>query len=138
MEQYAVLEKATIAKDTRQLFSVYAPDFEAHMFNGEVWSFKKSTAYSAAGFDQVKENISLSDTILSLTDCGAGSLKVTVLQQWSRRQMSHGALRLYQTTTVQDETWVLIERRVEAEAGGQRATRSVAGGFETSGPYEAI
>lgn len=36
-------------------------------------------------------------------------LKVTVLQQWSRRQASHGKLRLYQTVTVQDETWVFLD-----------------------------
>jgi hypothetical protein len=36
-------------------------------------------------------------------------LKVTVLQQWSRRQASQGKLRLYQTVTVQDETWVFLD-----------------------------
>ena len=36
-------------------------------------------------------------------------LKVTVLQPWSGRQMSHGKLRLYQTVTVQEETWVLLD-----------------------------
>src|ERR1700722_1314075 len=107
--QYARIERATIANDAKKLFAVYAPDFEAHMFNGEVWSLKKSAAYSTAGFDQVKKNLSISNTILDLEGCGATTLKAIVLQQWSRRQTSLGKLRLYQTTTVQDETWVLLE-----------------------------
>jgi len=57
----------------------------------------------------VKENLSISNTILDLISCGAMTLKATVLQQWSRRQLSAGQLRLYQTTTVQDETWALID-----------------------------
>ena len=57
----------------------------------------------------MKQNISISNTILDLQICGQETLKVTVLQQWSRRQMSLGKLRLYQTTTVQTETWVLME-----------------------------
>ena len=105
---YARIEQATIANDAKQLFSVYAPDFEAHMANGEVWKFQQSAAYSTAGFDQVKENISISNTLLELQTCGPTTLKTTVLQQWSRRQTSAGRLRLYQTTTVQDETWVLL------------------------------
>jgi len=39
--QDARIERATVANNTQQLFAVYAPDFEAHMFNGEVWSFKR-------------------------------------------------------------------------------------------------
>ncbi len=107
--QYARIERATVANNAKQLFAVYAPDFEAHQFNGEVWSFKQSASYSTAGFDQVKENISISNTILDLQSCGPATLKATVLQQWTRRQMSLGKLRLYQTTTVQAETWVLKE-----------------------------
>jgi hypothetical protein len=106
--QYARIERATVTNDAKQLFAVYAPDFEAHMLNGEVWSFKKSADYSTAGFDQVKENISISNTLLDLQSCGTNSLKTTVLQQWSRRQMVDGKLRLFQTATVQDETWVLM------------------------------
>jgi hypothetical protein len=56
----------------------------------------------------VKQNISISNTILDLQICGQETLKVTVLQQWTRRQMSLGKLRLHQTTTVQTETWVLM------------------------------
>ena len=107
--QYARIERATVANNAKQLFAVYAPDFEAHQFNGDVWSFKQSASYSTAGFDHVKENISISNTILDLRGCGPVTLKATVLQQWSRRQMSSGKLRLYQTTTVQDETWILME-----------------------------
>jgi hypothetical protein len=107
--QYARIERATVANNAKQLFAVYAPDFEAHQFNGDVWSFKQSASYSTAGFDQVKENISISNTILDLQGCGLAMLKATVLQQWTRRQMSLGKLRLYQTTTVQAETWVLME-----------------------------
>jgi hypothetical protein len=107
--QYARIERATVANNAKQLFAVYAPDFEAHQFNGEVWSFKQSASYSTAGFDQVKENISISNTILDLQSCGPATLKATVLQQWTRRQTSLGKLRLYQTTTVQAETWVLKE-----------------------------
>jgi hypothetical protein len=44
--------------------------FEAHQFNGDVWSFKQSASYSTAGFDQVKQNISISNTILNLEGCG--------------------------------------------------------------------
>jgi hypothetical protein len=107
--QYARIERATVANDSKELFAVYAPDFEAHQFNGQVWSFKQSAAYSTAGFDRVKENLAISNTILTLESCGRTTLKATVLQQWSRRQLSVGdQIRLYQTTTVQDETWVLI------------------------------
>jgi hypothetical protein len=106
--QYARIEQATIAKNPKQLFAVYAPDFEAHMLNGEVWSFKESASYSTSGFDKVKENLSISNTLLDLKICGPTLLKVTVLQQWSRRQISLGKLRLFQTVTVQDETWVSI------------------------------
>jgi hypothetical protein len=107
--QYARIEQATVANNAKQLFAVYAPDFEAHPFNGEVWSFQQSASYSTAGFDPVKENISISNTILDLQSCGRTTLKATVLEQWSRRQMSLGKLRLYQTTTVQAETWILME-----------------------------
>ena len=107
--QYAQIERAMIAKDAKQLFAVYAPDFEVHTLNGEVSSFKQSAAYSTAAFDQVKEDLSISNTLLDLKACGPTALKVTVLQQWSRRQMSFGKLRLYQTVTVQDETWALME-----------------------------
>jgi hypothetical protein len=103
--QYARSERATIAKDPKQLFAVYAADFEAHMLNGAVWKFKQSANYSMSGFDQVKENISISNTLLDLKACGPTVLRVTVLQQWSRRQMSSGKLHLFQTATVQDETW---------------------------------
>jgi hypothetical protein len=107
--QYIRIERATIANDAKQLFALYAPGFEAHMFNGQVWSFKQSATYSTAGFDQVKENLSISNTILDLISCGATTVKATVLQQWSRRQLSEGQLRLFQTTTVQDETWTVID-----------------------------
>jgi hypothetical protein len=106
--QYARIERATVANDAKQLFAVYAPDFEAHMANGEVGSFKQSANYSTAGFDQVKENISISNTFLNLVSCATNTLKVTVLQQWSRRQMVDNKLRLFQTATVQDETWILM------------------------------
>lgn len=98
-----------IAKDAKQLFAVYAPDFEARTLDGEVSSFKQSVAYSTAAFDQVKEDLSISNILLDRQACKPAMLKVTVLQQWSRRQMSHGKLRLYQTVTVQDETWVLLD-----------------------------
>jgi len=107
--QYARIERATVAKDAKQLFAVYAPDFEAHMLNGDVWTYKQSTAYSTAGFDQVTENISISNTLLELLSCGPKTVKITVLQQWSRRQIAGGKARLFQTATVQDETWVLME-----------------------------
>jgi hypothetical protein len=121
--QYARIERAMVANSAKQLFAVYAPDFEAHQFNGEVWSFKQSASYSTAGFDQVKENVSISNTILDLQSCGRATLKATILQQWTRRQMSLSKLRLYQTTTVQAETWVLIEgewkrKRVDNERPG--------------------
>jgi hypothetical protein len=45
--QYARIERATVANNAQQLFAVYAPDFEAHMFNGEVWCFKKTRTYEA-------------------------------------------------------------------------------------------
>jgi hypothetical protein len=107
--QYSRIEHAMVANDAKQLFAVYAPDFESHALNGEVWSFAKSGAYSTAGFDSVKENISISNTILGLLSCGPGAVKATVLQQWSRQQMESGKLRLFQTVTVQDETWVLMQ-----------------------------
>lgn len=121
--QYAVIEAGTFRKDPKLLYSVYAPNFEAHQFNGEVWKFSQSAAYSTAGMGQVTENISLSNTILSLSACDRQTLAATVLQQWSRRQMSLGRVRLYQTTTVQDETWVFskgrwLRERVDNEKPG--------------------
>jgi len=107
--QYAWIERAMVAKDAKLLFAVYAPDFEAHTLSGEVSSFKQSVAYSTAALDQVKEDISISNTLLDGKSCGPAMLKVTVLQQWSRRQASHGKLRLYQPVTVQDETWVFLD-----------------------------
>ena len=44
--QYARIERAMVAKDAKQLFAVYAPDFEAHALNGEILSCKQSVAYS--------------------------------------------------------------------------------------------
>jgi hypothetical protein len=35
--EYARIEQATVANNAKQLFAVYAPDFEAHQFNGEVF-----------------------------------------------------------------------------------------------------
>lgn len=121
--QYATIERATFLKDAKLLFSVYAPDFEAHQFNGEVWKLSQSAAYSTAGFEQVTQNISLSNTIISLADCGEGRLLATVLQQWSRRQRVRGTERLFQTTTVQDETWAAVDgswlrKRVDNERPG--------------------
>ena len=107
--QYARIELATVANNAKQLFAIYTPNFETHQFNCEVWSFKQSASYSTAGFYQVKENISISNTILNLQSCGPATLKATVLQQWTRRQISLDKLRLYQTTTVQAETCVFIE-----------------------------
>ena len=121
--QYATIERATFTKDPKLLFSVYAPDFEAHQFNGQVWKFDQSAAYSTAGMEQVTQNISLSNTILTLSLCDANTAVATVLQQWSRRQRSRGQERLYQTTTVQDETWVRrngtwLRKRVDNERPG--------------------
>jgi hypothetical protein len=122
-QQYATIERATFAKDPQLLFSVYAPDFEAHQFNGKVWKFSDSAAYSMAGLKVVKENISMSNTILSLSECSATTVVATVLQQWSRKQTSFGQDRLYQTATVQDETWenakgVWLRKRVDNERPG--------------------
>lgn len=122
-QQYATIERATFRKDPKLLFSVYAPDFEAHQFNGDVWKFSQSAAYSTAGFDQVTQNISLSNTIVSLSACGDDRLRATVLQQWSRRQRVLGQERLFQTTTVQDETWAKVRgswlrKRVDNERPG--------------------
>ena len=107
--QYAHIEHAKFAKDAKEMFSVYAPDFEAHSLNGQVTHFNESANYVTSGFEQVKENISMSNMFLELRSCGSSMLKVTVLQQWSRRQMSFGKLRLFQTATVQDETWILVQ-----------------------------
>src|SRR5262249_463926 len=67
--QYATIERAILSKDAKLLFSMYAPDFEAHQLNGQVWKFNESAAYSIAAFDQVKENISVSNTIVDLKRC---------------------------------------------------------------------
>jgi len=37
--RYAIIEAGTFNRDPKLLFSVYSPDFEAHQFNGEVWTF---------------------------------------------------------------------------------------------------
>jgi hypothetical protein len=105
--QYAVIEHATFAKDTMELYSVYSPDFEAVNIDGGVWKFKDSAAYTTSGFDQVKENIHLNNTIVAMVSCKSGEVKATVLQQWTRMQQSFGKLRRFETNTVQDETWVL-------------------------------
>ena len=91
-------------KIRKQRFAVYAPDFEVHTLSGEISSFKQSAAYSTAAFEQVKEDSSIGNTPLDLQSGGPATRKVTALEQWSRRQMSHGKLRLYQAVTVQDET----------------------------------
>ena len=118
--QYATIEQATVSKNPKLLFSVYAPDFEAHQFNGQVWKFEQSAAYSKAAFEQVIQTISLSNMILTLSDCGHDTVVATVLQQWSRKQRSHAQERLFQTATVQDETWanvngVWLRKRVDNE-----------------------
>ena len=105
-QQYAKLERAMLAKDAKALFALYAPDFEAHNFNGSVWKFSESAAYSSAGFEQVKENIHLSNSIIGMVSCPPDSVKASVIQQWTRMQESFGRVRRYETTTVQDETWV--------------------------------
>jgi len=103
--QYATIERATFAKDAAALFSVYAPDFEAHNINGSVSKFRDSAAYVTAGFDPVKQNIHLSNTIVGMVSCATRQVKATVLQQWTRMQESSGELRRYETNTVRDETW---------------------------------
>ena len=55
-----------IAEDAKQLFAVYGPDFEARTLDCEVSSFKRSVAYSAAAFDHVKEDISISNILLHM------------------------------------------------------------------------
>jgi hypothetical protein len=75
--RYARIERATVANDAKQLFAGYATDFEARMLNGEVWTYKKSAAYSTAGFEQVKENLSISHA--------TGSAKL-----WPKCSQSHG------------------------------------------------
>ena len=105
--QYAKLERAMLDRDAKALFALYAPDFEAHMLNGQVWKFSQSAAYSTAGLEHVKKNINLSNTIIGMESCSPDSAKATVIQQWARMQVSFGKLRKYETTTVQDETWVL-------------------------------
>lgn len=107
-QQYAKLERAMLAKDAKALFALYSPDFEAHNINGSVWKFKDSAAYSSAGFEQVKENLHLNNTIIGMVSCAPGKVKATMLQQWSRMQESYGKVRRYETVTVQDETWVRI------------------------------
>lgn len=106
--QYSVIEQSTLAKDAAALFSVYSPDFEAHNIDGSVWKFRDSADYSTAGFNQVKQNIRLTNTIVALISCVPGEVRATVLQQWTRMQESFGQLRRYETNTVQDETWALI------------------------------
>ena len=108
-QRYKIIELATFQKDAKLLFSVYSPTFEAHQFNGQVWKFDQSAAYSTSAFGRVQTNLSMSNTILNLRLCGADTLMATVLQQWSRKQIVSGKERLFQTTTVQDETWVRIQ-----------------------------
>jgi hypothetical protein len=88
------------------LYSVYSPDFKAVNIDGSVWKPKDSAAYTTSGFDQVKENIHLNNTIVAMVSCKSGGVKATVLQQWTRMQRSFRKLRHYETNTVQDETWV--------------------------------
>ena len=103
--QYAVIEHATFVKDAKELYSVYSSDFEAVNIDGSVWKLKDSAAYTTSGFDQVRENIHLNNTIVAMMSCKPGEVKATVLQQWTRIQQSFGKLRHYETNTVQDETW---------------------------------
>jgi hypothetical protein len=81
--------------------------------NGEISSFKQSAACSTAAFDQVREDIPIGNALLDVRSCVPAMLKVTILQQCSRRKSSHGKSRFYQTVTVQDETLGLVEWRVE-------------------------
>ena len=90
--QYAKLADAMRKKDFETLFSLYTPDYQVKMPNGEVWNREKSLAYQKGGLQQVRETAHISNTILRVSVCGDEATP-TVLQQWYRMQVMAGKLR---------------------------------------------
>lgn len=58
---YARVERAMIAKDAKQLFAVYPPDFEARTLDGEVSSFKQSVVDPTKPYDPEAPRLILTD-----------------------------------------------------------------------------
>lgn len=103
--QYAKIAEAQRNNDIEALRSLRTLDFTVKLPNGETWDLETSLNYSRRGFEQVQSNISISNTIESLT-VNKNEAVAVVHQQWSRMQMKGGKLRRVDTSSVQRETWV--------------------------------
>ena len=103
--QYAKIAEANKNKNLEQLLSLRTSDFTAKMPNGETWNFEQSANYSRRAFEQVREILELSNTILSLEVKG-DTVAVVVQQKWRRMQMMKDKLRLVETGAIQRETWI--------------------------------
>ena len=104
-EMYAKMAEALRNKDIEALRATRTSDFSVDMPNGQKWDLETSLNYSRAGFQQVRTNISMSDTIESLDVHGDTAVAV-MHQRWSRMQMKAGQLRRVDTEAIQTETWV--------------------------------
>ena len=104
-EQYAKIAAAQLNKDIDALRATRVADFTVDMPNGQKWDLETSLNYSRTGFQQVKSNISISNTIESLDVHGDQAVAV-VHQRWSRMQVKAGQLRRVDTEAIQTETWV--------------------------------
>jgi len=106
--QYAKIAAAVANKDIDALRATRTSDFTVEMPSGQEWDLETSLNYSAAGFQQVKRNIQMSNTIESLDAHGDEAVAV-VHQRWSRMQMKAGQLRRVDTEAIQTETWVITK-----------------------------
>jgi tetratricopeptide (TPR) repeat protein len=122
--QYGRIDQAVRQKDTATLRSLIAPDFQAVLPSGEVWSHDRTVAYALNGLMAVHQTHHHSNSILKLTACD-GHATTTVLQQWYRTQrlQSNGPLYRLETNAVQDEHWTRLSdgwkrSKVENVLGG--------------------
>lgn len=103
-EMYAKIAEAQRNKDIEAIRATRTSDFSVDMPNGQKWDLETSLNYSRAGFQQVEQNISLSNTIESLDVHGDTAVAV-MHQRWSRMQMKAGQVRRVDTEAIQTETW---------------------------------
>ena len=103
--QYAKIADAYRSDAPGLVLELRTPNFSVQMPNGERWDAEQSAAYVRAGFEQVKQTLSLSFTIKEL-DVRGDTAAALIHQRWSRMQVTKGQLRRVETSACQRETWV--------------------------------
>ena len=88
--QYAKIAEASRTKNLDALAALYDPQFRVTGPNDAHLDYKQSLEYSRAAFRLMTEQLHLTNTILRLEACGDDQVTATVLQQWSRWQVSFG------------------------------------------------